>query len=83
MSSKKQLRSLELQKERSAAKVGQFLMNLKTLKRQLHVELDGHTHSKPKPVSEAWRKPALNTDLAAPELVTPPSSVDRLKLQIK
>ena len=38
MKSKKELRDLEKQKEKSSAKVGQFLLNLQTLKKQLEQE---------------------------------------------
>ncbi len=81
MKSKKQLRDLELQKEKSAAKVGQFLLNLKTLKRQLHVENIGQTIIKPKPemveTQEEVRSPISNALLPVLTLATPPSSVDR------
>ena len=75
MKSKKELRDLEKQKERSSAKVGQFLLNLQTLKRQLSSD---SVHSK-RQTPVAWRTPQkkskkLNEDL----LMTEPSSVDRL-----
>ena len=75
MKSKRELRDLEKQKERSSAKVGQFLLNLQTLKRQL--SSDSVLSKRQTPV--AWRTPQkkskkLNEDL----LMTAPSSVDRL-----
>ena len=56
MKSKKELLNLEKQKEKSQAKVGEFLLNLQTLRRQIHSEMDFHPMSrKPTPVSAAWR----------------------------
>ena len=40
MKSKKELLNLEKQKEKSQAKVGEFLLNLQTLRRQIHSEMD-------------------------------------------
>ena len=80
MKSKKQLRDLEKQKEKSAAKIGQFLLNLKVLKRQLAHTMDGsgqHVVNKAKPVANG-NKP-INHD-RLPELESLPSSVDRYLL---
>ena len=74
MKSKRELRDLEKQKERSSAKVGQFLLNLQTLKRQLSSD---SVHSK-RQTPVAWRSPQKSKKVQADSLITAPSSVDRL-----
>ena len=76
MKSKRELRDLEKQKERSSAKVGQFLLNLQTLKRQLSSDSVLSQSKRQTPV--AWRTPQKSKKVHADLLITPPSSVDRL-----
>ena len=90
MKSKKELLNLEKQKEKSQAKVGEFLLNLQTLRRQIHSEMDFHPLSrKPTPVSANWKTSPWHSPKKTPkkirkllirdeDLITAPSSVDRL-----
>ena len=78
MKSKRELRDLEKQKERSSAKVGQFLLNLQTLKRQLSSDSVLTQSKRQTPV--AWRSPQKSSSkkVHVDLLISPPSSVDRL-----
>lgn len=79
MQSKKELRDLEKQKEKSSAKVGQFLLNLQTLKKQLEQDrasvLSRKTTTPRTPRKVTIKKPE---NQRSDYLVTAPSSVERL-----
>ena len=74
MKSKKELRDLEKQKEKSSAKVGQFLLNLQTLKKQLAENEKSSAVSSKKWTPKRSKKFKIDKD----SLITAPSSVDRL-----
>ena len=84
MKSKRELRDLEKQKVKSSAKVGQFLLNLQTLKKQLEHEktsiLPGSKRTTPihRQHLNKNEKSGKKLNAEADILITAPSSVERL-----
>ncbi len=86
MKSKRELRDLEKQKEKSSAKVSQFLLNLQTLKKQMEQERQSsmsNIRSTPvinrSPIKKRTCKRINENEV----LMTAPSSVDRLSPMTK
>lgn len=78
MKSKAELRDLERQKDKSSAKVGQFLLNLQTLKKQLSADGQVRFRRPLSNISSPKRTPTRKLAHIKLDLPTEPPSVNRL-----